>query len=99
MLWKLKRRLGTAATQASDTLLEDMLEDARRYCMAYTGRRVLPPGLLEGVIVELAATAFNHRGMEGETSHSEGEVRMTIEGLPPHIRTVLDSLRLGKAGS
>lgn len=98
MLGRLKRRLGPVAAAASDLLLQDLLEDATAYCLAYTGRKTLPRGLLDSVIVELAAGAYLHLGTEGESSHSEGGISFSYEGLPNHLRDILNGYRLGKVG-
>ncbi len=98
MIKQLKRRLGRAARETDEELLQDLLNNAERYVKVYTGRRTLPVGLLDGVIIELAAVAFHHRGIEGESSHSQGGVSMAVEGLPAHLRTVLNCCRVGRIG-
>jgi len=93
MLARLKRRIPDAQ---SDALLTDLLEDAGRMILAYTGRTELPP-LLEGAQIEIAAMLYNRMGMEGESVHAEGSVSRTADSLPEYIRRQLNPWRLAKA--
>ena len=93
MLEKLKRRIPDAT---DDALLRNLLSDAERYILAYTGREELPEAL-EGLVIELAAILYNRLGMEGETAHSEGGVSWSAELLPEHLRRVMNPYRLAKA--
>jgi len=92
MLARLKRRIPDAQ---SDALLTDLLEDAGRMILAYTGRTELPP-LLEGAQIEIAAMLYNRMGMEGESAHGEGGVTRTAEALPEDVRRWLNGWRLAK---
>ena len=94
MLERLKRRLGE---NDKDELLTDLLADAEALVKGYTGRKTLP-ALLNGVVVELASGAYHRMGIEGQSSHSEGGVSVSVEGLPTHLKGVLDMYRLGKVG-
>lgn len=98
LLQRLKRRL-VLEGESRDDLLSDLLLEAASYAEAYTGRDFLPKGLLDGVVVELAAGAYNRLGIEGESSHAEGGVSAAIQGLPEHLRLVLDLYRVAKVGS
>jgi len=89
----LKRRLGLSAEQ--DPLLSDLLSDAEMYVMAYTGRAAVPTPL-EGTVVELAAMQYARLGLQGESSHQEGGVSMTVDSLPDSIRQVLNRHRLAR---
>lgn len=89
----LKRRLSPA--EGTDELLSDLLSDAELYVMAYTGRGTVPPEL-EGTVVELAAIQYNRLGMQGEGSHQEGSVSITMENLPQSIRLLLNRFRLAR---
>jgi len=96
MLDLLKRRLSLTESD-KDELLEDLLEASEGWVKGYTGR-TRRPLLLDGVVVELAAGAYNRLGLEGEGSHSEGGVSMRLDGLPKHLATLLDMYRLAKVG-
>lgn len=96
LLSRLKRRLNLADAN-KDELLIDLLTDAQNYVRSYTGRATLPE-VLNGVIVELTAGSYNLLGLEGSVSHSEGGVSGTYDGLPKHLRQVLDLHRMGKVG-
>jgi len=93
---KLKRRLGIDEN-AKDGLLNDLLADAQAFTQDYTGRVTLPQGA-EGVLVELACIAYNRLGMEGQSSHSEGGVSASVDGLPGMLKARLDRLRVAKVG-
>lgn len=95
---RLQARLGLEGEGRED-LLQDLLLQAVSYAEAYTGRDFLPKGLLEGAVLELAAGAYNRLGLEGEASHAEGGLSMALEGLPEHLRRLLDLYRVAKAGS
>jgi len=89
----LKRRL--SLTDEQEPLLGDLLSDAEMYVMAYTGRASLPAGL-EGTVVELAAMQYARLGIQGESSHQEGSVSITVDSLPESIRLVLNRHRLAR---
>ena len=89
-LEKLRRRLGK--TDLEDALLTDLMEDAEGYILAYTGLTELPESLA-GTRLELACVLFNRMGMQGETSHTEGGISVSGEGLPENIRLVLNRYR------
>ena len=93
MLARLKRRMPDAR---DDALLEDLLEDAERMILAYTGREMVPE-ILEGAQLEIAAMLFNRMGMEGERSHSEGSVSRSADSLPEYLKRQLNPYRLAKA--
>lgn len=93
-LEKLKRRLGLE-DDSKDALLSDLLTDAQQYVIAYTGRATVPDAL-RGTVLELAAMQYNRLGLEGESSHSEGGVSITVEGLPQSVRQLLNRCRLAK---
>ena len=97
LLQRLKARLGLEGGDRDD-LLQDLLLQAVSYAEAYTGRDFLPKGLLDGAVLELAAGAYHRLGIEGEASHTEGGVSMVIDGLPEHLRKILDLYRVAKVG-
>lgn len=96
LLERLKRRLGVT-DENKDDLLGDLLLEAEGYALAYTGRDFLPR-MLDGPLVELAATRYNLLGLEGSSSHSEGGISGAFEGLPKHLKLLLDMYRLAKVG-
>ena len=89
----LKRRLSLNADQ--DALLSDLLSDAEMYVTAYTGRAAIP-ATLDGTVVELAAMQYARLGLQGESSHQEGGVSITVDSLPDSIRQVLNRHRLAR---
>lgn len=89
----LKRRLSLNADQ--DALLSDLLSDAEMYVTAYTGRAAIPAAL-DGTVVELAAMQYARLGLQGESSHQEGGVSITVDSLPDSIRQVLNRHRLAR---
>ncbi len=96
MLERLKRRLGAAVLE-QDSLLGDLLLDAEALVKAYTARERVPQ-VLASAVVELAAAAYHHLGLEGESNHTEGGVSAGIDGLPKHLKDMLGMYRLGKVG-
>lgn len=94
MTAKLRRRLPDAPETATE-LLQDLVTDAVAFVLSYTGRTELP-AQLEGVCVKLAAVEYNRMGMEGETSHSEGSVSRSVDGLPADIRAALGPWTLAR---
>lgn len=75
--------------------LEALYLDAVGMVLAYTGRQTLP-AQLETAVVQLAMILYNREGIEGETSHSEGGVSRTMEGLPDEIRRQIAPYRLAR---
>ena len=94
MLARLMRRLPDAPETAAD-LLGDLLDDSVAFVLSYTGRTTLP-GQLENVCVKLAAIEYNRLGMEGETSHNEGSVSRSVDGLPADVRAALGPWTLAR---
>lgn len=93
-----KERLAARLDGAADAVLEAVLEDAQGMILAYTGRTALPMAL-ETAQVQLAAVLYNRMGTEGESSHSEGGVSRTMEGLPEDIRRQIAPYRLARVVS
>ncbi len=96
MLEKLKRRLGITGTD-KDALLNDLIEDAETFVKGDTGRAEVP-ALCIPVVLYLAAGSYNQLGLEGEKSHSEGGISITLETLPQHLRSLLNRCRVAKVG-
>ena len=79
----LKTKLGT---EGEGPLLELLLKEAEDTVLDIVGRDKLPERL-ESAVVSLAAIAYNRRGTEGESSHGEGGVSVSmIDGLPADIK-------------
>ena len=93
MLERLKRRIPDAG---DDDLLNDLIGDAAKFILAYTGRDGVPAAL-EGAQISIAAMMFNRMGMEGELRHGEGGMERVAEMLPEDIRRQLNPFRLAKA--
>ena len=89
----LKRRTGCDDEQ----LLTDLLEEARAYVLAYTGRTALPD-VLRKTVRDLAVIAYNRRGTEGEASRSESGESYSFNDTPREIYSVLNRYRLAKVG-
>ncbi|MDR1598396.1 MAG: phage head-tail connector protein [Oscillospiraceae bacterium] len=93
-LESMKVRLGIRVPD-EDCLLMLYLEDAREFILGYTNRTVLPAPLVPAWIV-VAVRMYNRRGMEGDASHTIGDITRVAEALPAdHIR-LLNAWRLGK---
>ena len=88
-------RMKARAPDVGDDLCEALLEDARDMILAYTGRAELPPGLMAAQ-VQLALTLYNRMGIEGETAHSEGDVRAQMEGALRETEPLLRPWRLAR---
>lgn len=73
--------------------LEALMLDAGEMICSYT-RRASVPEALTGAQVRLAVILYNRMGTEGETSHSEGGVSRTMEGMPSEIEKQLKPYRL-----
>lgn len=95
MLSRLKLRIPDAA---DDALLEELLSGAEGMILACTGRTELPEAL-ESAQVEIAAMLYNRMGMEGESSHSEGNVSRSAESLPEYLKRQINPYRLARAVS
>ena len=93
-LERLKRRIPGVN---NDDLLKDMLDDAQAAILANTGQVALPDGLASAQ-VKLAAAYYNSLGLEGQSSHSEGGVSITIGTIPDDMEAELARYRLAKVG-
>ena len=88
-----KERLRAQLPEVPQEMLEALLLDAKDMICAYT-RRATVPEVLTGAQVRLAVILYNRMGTEGETSHSEGGVSRTMEGMPGEIEKQLKPYRL-----
>lgn len=91
---RLKTRLGLTGTD-KDALLDELIISAEDACKAYIGRESVPDGC-ETAVVRLASVEYNRLGMEGETSHSEGGVSVSVDALPEDVKALLRPFRLGR---
>lgn len=89
-LEKLKLKLGSV--DASDELLDLFLSDAEEFILETTHLAELPERLLSSQ-VDLAIIAYNKQGIEGQSSHSEGGISRTFEGIPDSIMRKIKSCR------
>ena len=89
-LTRLKRRLDKAADSTDeDGLLTDLLDEAEAFVKGYTRRRAVPEAL---------APLVCGLGLEGQQSHTEGGVTLTLEGLNERQRRQLEAYRLAIVG-
>ncbi len=95
-LTKLKRRLNLDG-DSLDGLLSDLLEEAEAFVKSYTRRKAVPEAL-EGLVRELAAGAYQQLGLEGQSSHTEGGITLTIDQLNERQRRQLEGFRLAIVG-
>lgn len=91
-LTALKLRLPDAT---NDALLQSLLDEAGAAILTMTNRDTLPDALAFTQI-KLAAIAYNRMGVEGEASHSEGGVSVSIDALPDNIRREIAPWRLAR---
>ena len=94
----LKRRLDKAADSTDeDGLLCDLLDEAEAFVKGYTRRRAVPEALAP-LVCELAAGSYQRLGLEGQQSHTEGGVTLTLESLSDRQRRQLEAYRLAIVG-
>lgn len=85
----LKLRLPDAT---NDALLSSLLDEAGAAILSMTNRNSLPDALAYTQI-KLAAIAYNRMGAEGEASHSEGGVSISVDTMPENIRREITPYR------
>lgn len=95
VLERLQRLIPSDEYDAS--LMEQLVEDAESYALAYTNRTWLPDSLLR-TIGDLAIVAFNRLGTEGDAARSEAGESYTFETAPAHIFSILRKFRLARSG-
>lgn len=76
-------------------ILEQLIEDAEAFALAYTGRKTLPSQLLS-CVGDLAVVAYNRLGTEGDAARSEGGESYTFDSAPPRIYSILNMYRLAR---
>ena len=95
-LTKQKRRLNLDGDSLNG-LLSDLLDEAEAFVKGYTRRRAVPEALAP-LVCELAAGSYQRLGLEGQQSHTEGGVTLTLEGLSDRQRRQLEAYRLAIVG-
>jgi hypothetical protein len=91
---RMKLRL-LPTVESNEALLAELILSAGEDVMLYTNRTTVPASL-EGIQVDLAVIRYNQRGIEGESSHSEGEVGRSISSLPQEKQFLLNNMRLAR---
>ncbi|MGL6186096.1 MAG: phage head-tail connector protein [Clostridium chrysemydis] len=92
LLEKIKRRSNSASNQ-SDELINDLIEETQEEIKAYIHREDIPPSL-EGSLIELVIIKCNRLGTEGISSESFSGVSTSyINGFPKDIEKKLRSCR------
>ena len=95
---RVRARLETLIPDETDTgLLDQLIEDAEAEILAYTGRTVLPAGLIR-TVGDLAVINYNRLGTQGESARSEGGESYTFETMPARVVAVLNRFRLARTG-
>lgn len=92
-LEKLKMLTG----EKDEALLTVLLEEAASLALSYTGRSRIAPGM-EKAVRDLAVTAYNRMGTEGESSRSGGGESYSFDNAPKQIYDALDRCRLARVG-
>ncbi len=99
---RVKLRLGVAADYTTnDGLYDEYVLDAQGYLTANcrAARTAAETAELDNIAVALAVIAYTRRGMEGQISHSEGGVSVSItDALPKDLQTRINRLRTAKVG-
>lgn len=95
LLELLRARVRRADDYSEDTILLAMLQDAEAMILGYCAREQVPEGC-KAAQVRLAQALYNRRGMEGESSHSEGGASFTVDALPEDVKSMLKPYRLAR---
>ena len=97
-----KARIGIGTDDtARDALLDELILDAQGYlannCRA--ARTDAETAEIANLTIALAVIAYTRLGMEGQSSHSEGGVSVSVvDGLPKDVRERINRLRTAKVG-
>lgn len=89
----LKLRLPDAT--GKDALLQSLIQEAGAAILNQTNRETIP-AQLEYTQVKLAAIAYNRMGIEGENSHSEGGISVSVDSVPEDIKREINPYRVAK---
>lgn len=84
--------------ETEESLITQLVNDAKSWCLAYTGRTRVPDVLFWNVIGTLAIIEYNRLGTQGESARSEGGESYTFETAPQNIISILNRYRLARAG-
>lgn len=74
------------------------VEDAHAACLGYLCRKELPEEC-ELAVVRCAVAFCNRLGIEGESSHSEGGISMSVDPIPLDVIQMLKPYRLAATGA
>ena len=83
--------------EKDDELLELYLQLAEETLLSETRRTVLIRQL-EPAKLDLALSMYNHSGMEGEKSRSEGGIAITLSEIPLSVQRAIAKYRLARSG-
>ena len=90
-------RIKILTGERDEELVEVVLEDAKDWVLAYTGRKKMLPELKK-TVRDLAVVAINRMGTEGESSRTGAGESYNFDNAPKQIYDVLNRYRLARVG-
>ena len=90
-------RIKILTGERDEELVEVVLEDAKDWVLAYTGRKKMIPDLKK-TVRDLAVVAINRMGTEGESSRTGAGESYNFDNAPKQIYDVLNRYRLARVG-
>ena len=90
-------RIKILTGERDEELVEVVLEDAKDWVLAYTGRKKVIPELKK-TVRDLAVVAINRMGTEGESSRTGAGESYNFDNAPKQIYDVLNRYRLARVG-
>ena len=90
-------RINILTGERDEELVEVVLEDAKDWVLAYTGRKKMIPELKK-TVRDLAVVAINRMGTEGESSRTGAGESYNFDNAPKQIYDVLNRYRLARVG-
>jgi hypothetical protein len=90
-------RIKILTGERDEELVEVVLEDAKDWVLAYTGRKKMIPELKK-TVRDLAVVAINRMGTEGESSRTGAGESYNFDNAPKQIYDVLNRYRLARVG-
>lgn len=90
-------RIKILTGERDEELVEVVLEDAKDWVLAYTGRKKMIPELKK-TVRDLAVVAINRMGTEGESSRTGVGESYNFDNAPKQIYDVLNRYRLARVG-